>query len=260
MGELTILESSARSECLKLQLQIASIAAAQEVLHSHLANSRSREVGYETRLSVLESVKIPNGHVSSSSSSSSSSGSSSSSSRIVDSSAHDSLQHTKSDERNKAAAADNVNNNNAEVSASSSGDTSGHLSPSQAGSSSAVKEPHALTDTPSDNPLPTVLQVQERAKETQIELDEARASLNDLILEIESVSVEEARSREQSARILRQMADRYANMSICLILLLCVIGVRTKCQNYISTVENDRREQCESIDTPYYDTDARNVK
>jgi hypothetical protein len=221
VGELTILESSARSECLKLQQQIASIAAAQEVLHSHLANSRSREVGYETRLSVLESVKIPNGHVSSSSSSSSNS------SRIISGSAHDSLQHTKSDERNKAAAADNVNKNNTEGSASSSGDTNGHLSPSQTGSSSAVKELDALTDTPSDTPLPTVLQVQERAKETQIELDEARASLNDLILEIESVSVEEARSREQSARILRQMADRYANMSICLILLLCVIAVRT---------------------------------
>lgn len=54
----------------------------------------------------------------------------------------------------------------------------------------------------------TFKQAQERARETQIELDEARASLNDLILEIESVSVEEARSREQSARILRQMADR----------------------------------------------------
>jgi chromosome segregation ATPase len=221
VGELTILESSARSECLKLQQQIASIAAAQEVLHSHLANSRSREVGYETRLTVLESVKIPNGHVSSSSSNSSSSGSSSS--RIIDSSAHDSLQHTKSDERIKAAAVDNVNNNNTEVSASSSGDTNGHLSPSHADSSSAVKGLDALTDTPSDTPLPTVLQVQERAKETQIELDEARASLNDLILEIESVSVEEARSREQSARILRQMADRYANIAICLALLLCVM-------------------------------------
>ena len=56
--------------------------------------------------------------------------------------------------------------------------------------------------------LLTLKQVQERAKETQIELDEARGSLNDLILEIEAVSVEEGRSREQSARILRQMADR----------------------------------------------------
>lgn len=53
----------------------------------------------------------------------------------------------------------------------------------------------------------TLNQAQERAKEVQIELDDARASLNDLILEIESVSVEEARSREQSARVLRQMTD-----------------------------------------------------
>jgi hypothetical protein len=61
----------------------------------------------------------------------------------------------------------------------------------------------------------TFKQAQERARETQIELDEARASLNDLILEIESVSVEEARSREQSARILRQMADRCGMIVSC---------------------------------------------
>ena len=64
--------------------------------------------------------------------------------------------------------------------------------------------------------LLTLKQVQERAKETQIELDDARGSLNDLILEIESVSVEEGRSREQSARVLRQMADRYLLMSLYL--------------------------------------------
>ena len=146
----------------------------------------------------------------------------------------------------KAAAADNVNNSNTEEIASSSGDTNGHLSTPKTDSSSAVKVLDALTDTPRDTSLPTVLQVQERAKETQIELDEAKASLNDLILEIESVSVEEARSREQSARILRQMADRYANVSICLTLLLCVIAVTTKRQNF----ENDRREQHKSVDSP----------
>lgn len=50
-------------------------------------------------------------------------------------------------------------------------------------------------------------QAQERAKESQIELDDARASLNDLIAEIESVSAEEVKAREQCARVVRQMND-----------------------------------------------------
>ena len=212
MGELAILESSARSECLKLQQQIASISAAQEVLHSHLSNSRARELGYEMRLNVLENANvvpsIPNGHNNSCCSSSSGSGSDG---RIINSSTLlEPLHHdTNSGNNTKVELIDNINSSsNCEES------TNGHQSPTQSDplgdvSLNPVNERDTLSHTPSDICLPSIHQVQERAKETQIELDEARASLNDLILEIESVSVEEARSREQSARILRQMADRY---------------------------------------------------
>ena len=50
-------------------------------------------------------------------------------------------------------------------------------------------------------------QAQARARETQLELDNARNQMNDLILEIESVTVEDGKSRVQSERVLRQMTD-----------------------------------------------------
>ena len=230
MGELAILESSARSECLKLQQQITSITAAQDVLHSHLANSRARELGYELRLSVLENIKvvqlIPNGHSSSSSSSSSNSSSSSSSgscgdSEIINSGAHDEilLHNANCSNNTKDDSVKNVNND-CEENNPSQNDANGHINPTQSDPMkdklmNLVTEQGALSDVirsgDVSQPQPTIQHVQERAKETQIELDEARASLNDLILEIESVSVEESRSREQSARLLRQMADRYGD-------------------------------------------------
>jgi len=46
---------------------------------------------------------------------------------------------------------------------------------------------------------------QARAWETQIELDDARAQMNDLINEIDAVTVEAGKSREQSERLLRQV-------------------------------------------------------
>ena len=46
---------------------------------------------------------------------------------------------------------------------------------------------------------------QARARETQIELDDARALMNDLINEIDAVTVEAGKSREQSERLLRQV-------------------------------------------------------
>ena len=231
MGELAILESSARSECLKLQQQITSITAAQDVLHSHLANSRARELGYEIRLSVHENNKvvqlIPNGHSSSSSSSnnSSSSGSSSSSGdiKMINSRGHDKiiLHNTNSSDVTKDETVKNIINDYEDNNLSQS-DANGRINPIQSDpmkdklmNCNLVTEQDALSDVINSDisqpqPQPTIQHVQERAKETQIELDEARASLNDLILEIESVSVEESRSREQSARLLRQMADRYS--------------------------------------------------
>lgn len=228
MGELSILESSARSECLKLQQQITSITAAQDVLHSHLANSRARELGYEMRLIVLENIKvvpmIPNGHSSSSSSGSSSSSSSSSGSSggsiIISSGVHDGilLHNTNCSNTTKDDIVNNINNDYEDNNPSQS-DANGHMNPIQSDPMkdklmNLVTEQDALSDVINSEvsqPQPTIQHVQERAKETQIELDEARASLNDLILEIESVSVEESRSREQSARLLRQMADRYGD-------------------------------------------------
>ncbi len=50
-------------------------------------------------------------------------------------------------------------------------------------------------------------QAHARARETQVELDDARNQMNDLILEIESVTVEDDKSRVQSDRVLRQMTD-----------------------------------------------------
>lgn len=48
---------------------------------------------------------------------------------------------------------------------------------------------------------------QARAAEALKELEHARASINDLILEIDSVSAEEAKAREQTARVLRSMSE-----------------------------------------------------
>jgi len=48
---------------------------------------------------------------------------------------------------------------------------------------------------------------QTRAAETLKELEHARASINDLILEIDAVSAEEAKAREQTARVIRTMTD-----------------------------------------------------
>lgn len=220
MGELSILESAARSECLKLQQHIASISASQERLQTHLSSSRVREIGYEVRLGLLESAGgvgsgVLNGQAPSSSSGSGNSyGNSSSSSGGND---NGSLHISQSPY--------DITNSSSSMKIDSFTDADNSL---KALTQSSIGLPHITTEADStllvaldnaeekevDPPhlkeiaLLTLRQAQERARETQIELDEARASLNDLILEIESVSVEEARSREQSARILRQMADR----------------------------------------------------
>lgn len=57
---------------------------------------------------------------------------------------------------------------------------------------------------PGLEPLATA---QQRANETQKELEHAQASINDLILEIDAVSAEEAKSREQTARTLKSMSE-----------------------------------------------------
>jgi hypothetical protein len=209
VGELSILESSARTECLKLQQQIASISAAQERLQSHLSSSRGRELEYEMRLGIVQSAVAP------AASSSSSLGGRGLSLGIIgnDSSGSSSGSSGKIDVLGSS-------DNSWTAVSESKGESNGHppvISELDSGLSAVADSliaaegegdpPHAGTVDVTIQML-TFKQAQERARETQIELDEARASLNDLILEIESVSVEEARSREQSARILRQMADR----------------------------------------------------
>jgi hypothetical protein len=207
VGELSILESSARTECLKLQQQIASISAAQERLQSHLSSSRGRELEYEMRLGIVQSAVAP-----AASSSSSSLGGRGLSLGIIG-------NDSSSGSSGKIDVLGSSDNSWTAVS-ESKGESNGHppvISELDSGLSAVADSliaaegegdpPHAGTVDVTIQML-TFKQAQERARETQIELDEARASLNDLILEIESVSVEEARSREQSARILRQMADR----------------------------------------------------
>ena len=122
VGELQSLESTARSECTRLQQLIVTLTASQEVLQRHLVSTRTREFELEKKLAIDP----------------------------------------------------------------------------QASSGGADKEELrrlALT------------QAQARAQETQIELDDARNQMNDLILEIESVTVEDGKSREQHDRVLRQMTD-----------------------------------------------------
>ena len=48
---------------------------------------------------------------------------------------------------------------------------------------------------------------QARLRDTQAELADAHSSINDLILEIEAVTAEEAKSREQAARVLQLVDD-----------------------------------------------------
>jgi hypothetical protein len=215
VGELSILESSARSECLKLQQQIASISAAQERLQSHLSSSRGRELEYEMRLGIVQSAVAP-----AASSSSSSLGGRGLSLGIIG-------NDSSSGSCGKIDVHGSTDNSWSSAVAESKGESNGHppvTSELDSGLSVAADSliaaegegdpPHAGTVDVTIQML-TFKQAQERARETQIELDEARASLNDLILEIESVSVEEARSREQSARILRQMADRCGTIDCC---------------------------------------------
>jgi hypothetical protein len=194
VGELSILESSARNECLRLQQQVASLSASQERLQTHLTTSRERELQYEMRFS-LEGAN--GGGIATSVGSSAAV-------RAVSSSSGGSSS-SKVDIRPASPASNGLLGHPL---LSSELDTS-ETHEEKSGETSGDKEekvgdpPHLLVIS-----ALTLRQAQERAKETQVELDEARANLNDLILEIESVSVEESRSREQSVRVLRQMTDR----------------------------------------------------
>ena len=262
MGELSILESSARLECQKVQQKIASLLSAQDMLQMHLNASRGREFEYEVRLGIEQEKMNGRGkgigeevnRIAGSSSSGAGSvlgfGSSlgigsgfdsrnilntSSSSREIE------FLGEKDDGSRNRPVRDNNNINGhplvtSEIDSTLVTNSFQNKDPGPGSGMGMEKEDgelkgneHSSEGAPSNkmeiitstlhnsHPEPepnsilcllTLKQVQERAKETQIELDEARGSLNDLILEIEAVSVEEGRSREQSARILRQMADR----------------------------------------------------
>jgi hypothetical protein len=52
-----------------------------------------------------------------------------------------------------------------------------------------------------------------RCKEMQVELDDARSSLNDLLIEIDSVATEGIEAREQSAKLLNQLNDSHRMQS-----------------------------------------------
>ena len=213
------MESSARSECLKLQQQIASISAAQDRLQSHLSSSRGRELEYEVRLGIASSATASLSTVHATRSSSSSSSALGDRDLGLGNTGNDSSSVSLG---GKIGKIDVLGNSGSSWTAvfEGRGELNGHPPVTSEPDSrflvienslpEGVGEGNPLHAAASDMTIQmlTFKQAQERARETQIELDEARASLNDLILEIESVSVEEARSREQSARILRQMADR----------------------------------------------------
>lgn len=212
VGELSILESSARSECLKLQQQIASISAAQERLQAHLSSSRGRELEYEMRLGVVQSVLAPQPTMHAASSSSSGFGSRGVSVGFIgnDSSSGSNvkIEEPGNSDSSWTAVSESKGESNGHPPVTSELDSGLSVPADSAIASEGQGDPPHTGTVDVTVQMLTFKQAQERARETQIELDEARASLNDLILEIESVSVEEARSREQSARILRQMADR----------------------------------------------------
>ena len=258
VGELSILESSARLECQKMQQKIASLLSAHERLQMHLSASRERETKYEVKLGIeqekinekekeKEKEKELNRIAGSSSSGAGSTlglslgpgiGSGFESHNILNSSSSsreiELLGDLDGGNWSRSVRDDNGINGHPLVTSEidstivpnsfqnkdpgpgsgmgtgkgEDGELKGNLENSSEGAT--INKMEVITSTSPDPSLCllTLKQVQERAKETQIELDEARGSLNDLILEIEAVSVEEGRSREQSARILRQMADR----------------------------------------------------
>ena len=225
VGELSILESSARLECQKLQQKIAALSSSQERLHCHLSTSRGRELEYEVRLGIEGS-----------SSSGSKSNGNNGNGGHGDHSSHLQLEQIglisdiESNWRSHSPALNGLHGHpvvtselDSTLALESKEKLSKDLTESKEskgereekegreggterieGSDERIEESAHIAEIA----LLTLKAAQERAKDTQIELDEARASLNDLILEIESVSVEEGRSREQSARVLRQLTDR----------------------------------------------------
>ena len=71
-------------------------------------------------------------------------------------------------------------------------------------SGSATKAPQAAI---TNDVTMSLASCQARLRDTQAELADAHSSINDLILEIEAVTAEEAKSREQAARVLQLVDD-----------------------------------------------------
>ena len=242
-----MLESSARLECQKLQQKIASLSVSQDLLQVHLCASRERELSYEIRLGIEQSKQFNSNNINSSSHDISNNNSNNNSNNSSSSHNDSNNSHQNKNDIIDDQIRNNSNENSNEHSLTSS-EIDSTLDPTQlsknknnssnnSNSSSngkIIDKPQEENNKPDkidiiqidntknsennelheknkkilENSLLSLQQAQDRGKEMQIELDEARTSLNDLILEIESVSVEEGRSREQSARVLRQMADR----------------------------------------------------
>lgn len=78
-------------------------------------------------------------------------------------------------------------------------------------------------------------QWEERLQDVQAELADARRNINDLIMEIETVALEESTIRNQNARLLSQVAD-------CQSMQRTALEENLKLQNQIETIKSARVE------------------
>ena len=76
----------------------------------------------------------------------------------------------------------------------------------------ALEEVGKGTNGGGDVTAELLAQAQQRASEAQKELEHAQASINDLILEIDAVSAQEAKAREQCARALKSHTDSQSSL------------------------------------------------
>lgn len=192
VGELKSLETAAKGESRKLKERINTLLQNQNKLRDHIKNAQEREEAlekelasakgedYDTQQTItmpeLEEVEAP--PVSSPSTKAPSKGAKKKGGKKKES---------------KPAPIEEEGEVNDEVEAK----------PSASGGSSAKADPQ-----PSVKEVTLSLgSCQSRLRDMQSELADAHSSINDLILEIEAVTAEEAKSREQAARVLQLVTE-----------------------------------------------------
>ena len=207
--ELERLETAARVHSAKLQARLTTLTANHERIYKHLANARKREFELEQRLGVdgattrsaidNEINEIQTAFTSNLSEDSAAAAAVAAAVPPSSSSDHATADANGSGGEGTTAAGDDSSSSSKVTNTSSSSSSSSP--PSR--DNEKDKEPAHIASIAQL----TLQQAQTRAKETQAELDDARASLDDLILEIEAISAEEAKSREQCAKVVVQMNE-----------------------------------------------------